>query len=379
MKHLRILCLILVVMGILVFSGCASNTPSSSTQPPASSSSATTSVLSTTVPVETIKLSLATFGTSEDYISPVFMAWADELQKKTNGKYKVEIAWGGALGPLPEHFDMVRTGVCDIAYLFPTLTPGLFPVTETMMLPLNIPDYSSGSKAYWSLYKNGYLDKELADVVVLNLWAGEGSVLYTTKDPLNSLSDLQGKKIGSDSIAAGELARLWGGVPVTVATPDMYMTAQKKTVDGLWFTWAGFRSLKMQEVIKYALDPPKVGAFPMLLVMNKDTYNKMPSDVKAIINEMRDSERYLVASAKAGDDEAKKGKQSFIDAGGIITSLSASDMQEMDKLAKPLWEKSIADIQAKGAPAKDIFATLYSTLKNLGVEKPFIGYTPPSP
>lgn len=351
------ICLVLVLGGLLLMPACAKPAPEAPPKP--------------------ITLTLASYAGPEEYFAqPVLVAWSEELEERTNGRYKVEIAWAGAMGPLPENYDMVRKGIADIAVIMPVITPGVFPVTDVIQLPIIIPDYYIGCEVYWEMYKRGYLDKEYADVEVAVIWGAEGSLLYTAKEPINTLADLKGKKIGIGSAILHEVTQVLGAVPVFMGIYDYYMALQKGTLDGVWFTWAGMEPLKTAEVVDYALASPLITSWPHAMIMNKETYSQMPEDVKAIVDEMRDSGRYTLAAAKAGDAHCTRGREFFLELGGKITELSAADMAELDNLVSAVWDKFIPDMEAQGVPVKKILAELYPMLIDLGVEKPFLGYTP---
>jgi len=57
-------------------------------------------------------------------------------------------------------------------------------------------------------------------------------------------------------------------------------------------------------------------------------------------------------------------------------TLSAADMEKVGKVVAPLWEKWIAEKEAKGLPGKKIVKDFYNILKGMGVENPFHGYKP---
>ncbi|MEL6736928.1 MAG: C4-dicarboxylate ABC transporter, partial [Pseudomonadota bacterium] len=61
-----------------------------------------------------------------------FMApWAEKVMADSNGRIKVEIFPGMALGGKPPAlYDQIRDGVIDCGWALPAYTPGRFPETE---------------------------------------------------------------------------------------------------------------------------------------------------------------------------------------------------------------------------------------------------------
>ncbi|HVG51168.1 MAG TPA: hypothetical protein VM867_06000, partial [Xanthobacteraceae bacterium] len=58
-----------------------------------------------------------------------------EIEAKTNGRLKLNVFHASQRGPAPRQFDLVRTGVADMAIVFHGLTPGRFPMSEMSELP----------------------------------------------------------------------------------------------------------------------------------------------------------------------------------------------------------------------------------------------------
>ena len=64
------------------------------------------------------------------------MAWAEQLEKESNGRLKITIYPNGQLvGPPNRQFDAARNGITDIAWVLHGVTPGRYPMTELANLP----------------------------------------------------------------------------------------------------------------------------------------------------------------------------------------------------------------------------------------------------
>src|SRR4030042_4905485 len=107
-------------------------------------------------------LRFASFDSPKGFTSNAHQVFADELEKRTGGRYKVEIAWGGAMGKTEEHYELVRDGIADIGYFLTALSPGVFPMSDIISLPWVLPSSAESVPAFWEFYKQGHLDKELS-------------------------------------------------------------------------------------------------------------------------------------------------------------------------------------------------------------------------
>ena len=58
----------------------------------------------------------------------VMKPWMEAVQAELGDRVNLVPFWGGALGPNPfDQFDLVRTGVVDVAWVLSGYTPGQFP------------------------------------------------------------------------------------------------------------------------------------------------------------------------------------------------------------------------------------------------------------
>jgi TRAP-type C4-dicarboxylate transport system substrate-binding protein len=104
--------------------------------------------------------------------------WAKELEAKTSGKVKIEIHDGTSLlGKVGEQASNVATGAADIALGLRGAEGDRFPVSSTIELPFLVPNAAVGSRALWTLYREGQLADEYRDYKVLALFVHNAAVI----------------------------------------------------------------------------------------------------------------------------------------------------------------------------------------------------------
>lgn len=318
-----------------------------------------------------IQLTFAHWGSPRDPHSRVFEAWAKELNEKTGGRVTVTISYGAALGKSTEHYDLALKGIADIANFAGPWTPGRFPISEMMGLPIRGANGETASKAYWELYKRGYLNEELKDVKVLWLFTTGNYHLLWGKKAAPTLADFAGRKVRSAGGAHTVALEALGMVPVSMVMGDMYDALQKGTLDGSLFPLSSVPPYKFEEVAKY-MTRVSLFYFPFGTVMNKDRWDKLPKDIQKIIDDMDADAKYTILSGKAHDEDDKLGLDTLIKAGATVQDLSAQDTAAMMTKLKPLWDKWIADQEAKKLPGKKAVDELYNILTGFGVKDPFV-------
>jgi TRAP-type C4-dicarboxylate transport system substrate-binding protein len=145
------------------------------------------------------------------------MAWAEEINRQSNGRVKITVFPGGTLVSAPETYDGVVNGKADIGMSCFAYTEGRFPVMAAADLPLG---YKNGLMA--SMVVNDYYaavkPKELADVKVLYLHAHGPGLLHTVK-PVKTLRDFNKMTIRATGLSA-KIVNALGGISIKIADGD---------------------------------------------------------------------------------------------------------------------------------------------------------------
>lgn len=300
--------------------------------------------------------------------------WLKELSDKTGGKITGKIAYGSVLGKPPQHYDLAVSTVADVSYVGLPYTPGRFPMAEVIQLPVTgEASNETMAKAFWELYKKGYFDKDFSEVKLLWVATTIPYDYQMGKEPVKKFEDMKGKKIRASGAVHTEIVKALGSMPVGMPGPDVYVSLEKGVIDGCFGPWSFIKAFSLSPVIK-SVTEIGIGGFNFAIVMNKKKYEKLPAEIKDIIDEI--SPKYTAITGKRHDLYARDGMDLLKKAGGARYQFSADDIDKVGKAVAPIWKKWIDDGEAKGLPRKKLVADFYNILKGMGVEKPFHGYVP---
>lgn len=241
------------------------------------------------------------FVSPKSAVPSKFMApWAEKVMAESDGRIKIELYPGMQLGGKPPAlYDQIRDGVIDGGWALPAYTPGRFPETEALEQPfVSSKSAEATSKAAWE-YSEKYLKERMGDVHLIAVHVHGSGIIHTKGDPIASAADFAGKKLRGPSRAANGLLESMGATPVGMPVPAFPEALSKGVVEGGVIPWEIVVPLKVHELAdshsEVAGDQALYNTF-FIWAMNKDSYNNLPDDLKAVI----DANSGLEASAWAG-------------------------------------------------------------------------------
>jgi TRAP-type C4-dicarboxylate transport system substrate-binding protein len=369
MKKLLLVILALVVVAALLLAGCTKETTTTTAAP---------STTAASTPVKATKLTFANWMPPPDVAaySGTFDTWAADFEKLTGGRYDVEVVHGGVLAGVPDSYDAVANGIADIAQFIPQDTDHPFPMMSVVALPFLQVRSDTATKALHKVGKQGFFDKEFAGVKILFFNTSASSDDLITIKPITSLADLKGMKIATGGGSRVDLITALGATPVFCPPPEVYGMLQKGTVEGVMISGYGLYPDHTADFLTCIVNPVRMFRVTHVIAMNLDVYNKMPADVKKIIDDMDKDAKYSLLGAKTLADEYDGIIAKFLGSTGKEVTLNAADTATVEAACADIFKKWMTDMDAKGEKGSEIVKAYYNALKAQGVAKPAIGYTP---
>jgi TRAP-type C4-dicarboxylate transport system substrate-binding protein len=215
----------------------------------------------------------------------LFEEWAQNVEKRTNGRVKFEftslpeLGLGGA-----ETIRVIKTGVVDVAEVYGGYVAGELPMLEILEIPGIFPDPETAKKAIlaWKPHEAKILE-ERANAVLLAMAVYPDQAIYS-KRPVRKLEDFKGLKTRVHSVALASLIAGLEGEPLTVAFAEVYTALERGTLDaGISGTKPGF-GLRWYEVSKYLVGPISMRPH-VALAINKNVWKRLPQDLQAVLKE----------------------------------------------------------------------------------------------
>jgi TRAP-type mannitol/chloroaromatic compound transport system substrate-binding protein len=214
--------------------------------------------------------------------------FAEVVNKMSGGRLVITVHPAGELMPAFEVFDGVRKGVVEAGAAWSTYWTGkntAFDMFCSIGFMMTAPDYIN-----W-LYQGGglQLGQELYARYKLMYFpmgiTGPESGFRTNK-PVKTAADFKGMMLRTGFLQAIWVMEQIGAKPMRIPGGEIYMALKLGTIDGAEFgVPATDWSLKFQETTKYWITP--MGwhqvACASDLMINMDVWNKLPADLKVIV------------------------------------------------------------------------------------------------
>ncbi|MAN78187.1 TRAP transporter substrate-binding protein [Pelagibacterium flavum] len=289
-----------------------------------------------------------------DAITP----WAEAVQEQSDGRISVELYPSMQLGGSPDAlFGQAQDGVVDVIWTVLGYTPGRFPKSEVFELPFLMSNSAEETSAAFYNYVMENSADEFESVQVIALHT-HGPGLFHTKNPVNSLEDIQGVKIrGGSRIISNMLAQL-GAEPVGMPVPQTTEALSRGVIDGTTVPWEVTPSLRIAELVtNHTGFSGENGLYTQTFgfVMNRGTYESLPDDLKAVIDANSGLETSKMFG-RAMDQGDAAGRQIAEDAGNTIITLDEEETARWREAAQATIDQWIADMDAIGIDGEALYA-----------------------
>ena len=308
-----------------------------------------------------ITLTYSSFFPPTHIQSKLSESWCKEVEKRTDGRVKVQYFAGQTLTKAKQTYDSVIDGIADIGTSALAYTRGRFPVESAIDLPFGYTSGVQATAAANTLY-NTLHPKEFDETQVMYMHAHGPGLIHTRNKPVYKLEDMKGLKIRSTGTSA-EVVKALGGTPVPMPMPDSYQSLQKGVVDGSAYPLEANKGWKLGEVVDYVtLDYPAAYTTTFFVVMNKDKWNSLSKKDQEIITQI--NKEWSVKHGQAWDASDKEGLAFFeSQPGNKVIKLSAEEGARWRAAVSPLINEYAAELDKKGLDGQKVIDTIKNALK----------------
>jgi len=288
--------------------------------------------------------------------------FADDIYIMSDGRIEIEVFWGGELVPNDTMLEAVGRGTLEIAQGYGGYWPGK---VDVGIIEAAMPSaWTSYEEALWFWYGLGF-DELVREAYAENnahyirpVFGGKYDLL--TKEPVESLDDLKGRKIRATSTVAKLLNKLDIST-VYLPAEELYTGLATGIVDGVIYgDQYTYWQYKLHETATYytclgLLYP----GFVDNLIINTDVWNTLPEDLQRMVElaALRLADAHYLMLVKR--DQMAQEKAVF-----TVGILPASDSALLAECAQDVWDEEAAK-SARAAEAIEMLRRMARAAERL--------------
>jgi TRAP-type C4-dicarboxylate transport system substrate-binding protein len=290
--------------------------------------------------------------------------WMNVIEYRTEGEVTFERYPSETLVKMGDMWESVKMGICDIAMVNVMAFPGQFPMSASLRVPGFFENSIQGSMVRQTLLEEGYMAAEWSDVKVL--WFGTNaphSIACRTKQ-ITKIEDLKGLKVANMGEPESTFLEALGAVSVPMPATEFYLALERGTVDAVVQDTNGMVVFQLYQVAPYITEIPGNANSAMVVVMNLDSYNSLPANIKALFDNSTGLLRSICHGKRFDyNHEACLDYLNTLEDSPPVQVLSEQERAKFFQTVDPLIEAMLADLEAQGMPARDMHARAHELVE----------------
>lgn len=286
---------------------------------------------------------------------------AKQVGERTGGKFTINIGYG-TFGGERELLDILNSGGLQASMVCSSYHPDKMPAYTALDLPfLPLPDFETQWAVHDAFHAHPHIVQEIAKWNAITYSANmlpQYEFVGKGKPP-RTLADFKGMRVRALG-GLGDAMKNLGAVPTSVPPTEVYTSMERGSVDAVSFpTTYAHASYKSYEIGSWYTTNLAPGTVACPTLINRNAWAQLPPQYQKLMLELRPRVRDALITAYQQADEKNiplfKRKLTFI-------TYTPAELAEFRKLgAQPVWDKWVADMSAKGIPAKELLQLIVDT------------------
>ncbi len=259
--------------------------------------------------------------------------FAREVEARTNGRYRIQTFYAGALGAERESVEGVQLGTLDLTLTSTGPLPNFVPEVAILDIPFLFRDYAHARAVLDGPIGQEMLQKFPPKGMVALAW-GENGFRHMTnsKRPVNAPDDLKGLKMRTmENPIHIQAYKQFGILPTPMAFTEVFTALQQGTVDGQENPLSVITAAKLDQVQKNLTLTGHVYS-PAVILMNKAQWDKLSAaDKQAFLDAAKEAVK--ANRARIDDDERK-----------AVADLRSKGMAIVENVDKAKFQATLAPV-----------------------------------
>lgn len=271
--------------------------------------------------------------------------FAELVYERTNKQVKIIVYPEGQLGDEESVIEQVKFGVIDLARV--SIAP-LVEVDEklgVLTLPYLYRDKEHMFKVLDSSLGDDFRQSLASNQIYGLAWYDAGARnFYNSIKEIRVPDDMKYLRIRVQEMdMMKDFVRNIGAIPVPLVFSEVIGAIQTGIIDGAENNWPSYVSTSHNLIAKYITIGDHI-RIPELIIINKITYDRLSEEQQQIIEEC--AKEAAIYQREEMGKEVEKARETAIENGSIITTLTIAERELFKERALPIYEsfKSQKDI-----------------------------------
>jgi len=372
MKARKIIAMLLALVMALALCACGggSNNNTPDTTPNSDSSSTDTTPKADDGKV--YELVVQNHDPATSMCAQYLQDWTDLITEASDGRLTFIIYNGGALGTAGESCDLVLNGTADIAWTTCGMNPGRFSYSDVLLIPGVSVNGNDSAKIAWELYNTSELvQNEWSYWKILSYSGGASRPFSTIGKKIESPSDFKGLRIRATTGTDISFTEACGATAMSFNITDTFENLEKHVADGVRDDWHAMKAFSMADVVDYTTNQT-FGTGHQCMIMNWDSYNNLPDDLRAILDEY--SGEYAAKMAGEYWDSCQATEVEILQEAGVeLYDLSQEVQDFCAEACEKAFDQWVESMNSQGYDGNAIARDYRNAVKNaVGYEIDFL-------
>ncbi len=295
-----------------------------------------------------VTLKLAFFSSDRSYLYRAAVEpFVDAINTDGNGQVKIAVSFSGSLGgDVTKQSQLVREGKVDIAYVVVPYEAASFPDHEVIELPGLFQDAREATLVFSHLVETGKM-RGFDDFFVVGVSASQPESIHS-RTPIELLADLKGKHIRANNDVEVAVLKRLGAIPDFVPITETADAISSGRIDGAYVPPVPMIEFGIGRVASYHY-LLRTSCVPLVLLMNRETFESLSDDVQAIIRKYSGAWLALQWIQIDKSSTALVMSQLESNPGRKVIFPSKADMQKAEAVFKSVIDDYVADNPRRAA------------------------------
>jgi TRAP-type transport system periplasmic protein len=266
--------------------------------------------------------------------------WAKEIEERTQGAVKMKLYWPGQLPYTPpDALKIVKDRLVDLAECSTSINGATEPLMDMGYQYFSFNDLDEYKKANLQVVQKHLapiFDKKYNCLQLTKTASGDFHQWFS-KTPVTKMEQMKGMKTRAYSKSNADTLASWGCSPITINVTELYTALQRGVVEAAATSFATGTDARFYEVLKYATIINFVPAGYNTILINKNAWEELPANYKAIIQEITD--RYNEEHWRQVPIQEEVLRAKFRDNGVKILNPEPGEREKLGQASKHLWKE----------------------------------------